>query len=183
MKITRSGCMPVTCAPSSSPIRSRASSSTRRARRPNCVLAGRIQARLGPARAHCFGDFRQNRRRGVMVEIDRLDGMTCLNHSDGSLEARRARKRRWHASRDRVQICHCGRKTPRVRFAARMPRCRQRPWRSRSQLPPHAWDHSCKTGEPSNAMVQHDFRADRDGGRGRDRRQRMAALWAVERSR
>ena len=66
------GVGPVVLAPSSSAMRSRASSRMRRARRPNsCWLAG-FKQRLGPAGAHRFDDFRQSGRRGVVVEIDRL---------------------------------------------------------------------------------------------------------------
>src|SRR5262245_49359263 len=39
------------------------------------VLAGWIQIRLAPAGAHCFDDFRENRRRGVVVEVDVVGGI------------------------------------------------------------------------------------------------------------
>ena len=71
VKITRSASRPVVFAPSSSPIRSRASSSTAGAA-AEFVLAGRVQVRLGVARAHRLDDLRQHRRRGVVVEIDRF---------------------------------------------------------------------------------------------------------------
>ena len=65
---TWSECIPVTCAEQLADSFTGIFEHT--ARGGQMVLAGRVETRFAPTGAHCLDDFRQNRRRGVMVEVN-----------------------------------------------------------------------------------------------------------------